>query len=98
MLANPELRDDARHSVSEHKEIDDFLGALADLDTASTEWTETFGKMRHRYEHHIDEEEERCFPPPPRSFPARRKRGSPRFSSAASRRNWSALKPPGGRR
>ena len=62
MLANPELRDDARHSVSEHKEIDDFLGELADLDTASGEWTETFGKLRHRYEHHIDEEEEEMFP------------------------------------
>ena len=62
MLANPDLRDDARHSVSEHKEIDDFLGELAELDTASDEWTETFGKMRHRYEHHIDEEEEEMFP------------------------------------
>lgn len=62
MLANPDLRDDARHSVSEHKEIDDFLGDLADLDSASAEWTETFGKLRHRYEHHIDEEEEEMFP------------------------------------
>ena len=26
MLAKPELRDEARHSVAEHKEIDDFLG------------------------------------------------------------------------
>ena len=62
MLADPDLRDDARHSVSEHKEIDDFLGELAELDSASAEWTETFGKMRHRYEHHIDEEEEEMFP------------------------------------
>ena len=62
MLANPDLRDDARHSVSEHKEIDDFFGELAELDTGSAEWTETFGKMRHRYEHHIDEEEEEMFP------------------------------------
>ena len=62
MLANPDLRDDARHSVSEHKEIDDFFGELAGLDPASSEWTETFGKMRHRYEHHIDEEEEEMFP------------------------------------
>lgn len=62
MLANPDLRDDARHSVSEHKEIDDFLGELADLDPASDAWEETFGKMRHRYEHHIDEEEEEMFP------------------------------------
>lgn len=62
MLGNPDLRDEARHSVSEHKEIDDFLGELNDLDIASAEWTETFEKMRHRYLHHIDEEEEEMFP------------------------------------
>ena len=62
MLANPELRDDARHSVSEHKEVDDFLGELMEADPASDEWTDTFEKMRHRYLHHIDEEEEEMFP------------------------------------
>jgi hypothetical protein len=62
MLAKPDLRDDAKHSVAEHKEIDDFMGELSDLDTASPEWLEKFGEMRHRYEHHIDEEEEEMFP------------------------------------
>ncbi|WP_066798354.1 hemerythrin domain-containing protein [Sphingomonas soli] len=62
MLANPDLRDEARHSVSEHKEIDDFFGELAELDPKSAEWTAKFKEMRHRYEHHIDEEEEEMFP------------------------------------
>ncbi|MDH7975551.1 hemerythrin domain-containing protein [Sphingomonas sp. AR_OL41] len=62
MLAMPNLRDNARHSVSEHKEIDDFFGELADLDPASDAWSERFAAMRHRYEHHIDEEEEEMFP------------------------------------
>lgn len=62
MLAKPDLRDDARHSVSEHKEIDDFFGELADLDSDGDDWMEKFGEMRHRYEHHIDEEEEEMFP------------------------------------
>jgi hypothetical protein len=62
MLADPDLREDARHSVSEHKEVDDFLGELMDLDFGSKEWDEKFGEMRHRYEHHIDEEEEEMFP------------------------------------
>ncbi|MET0247548.1 MAG: hemerythrin domain-containing protein [Sphingomonas sp.] len=62
MLANPDLRDEARHSVSEHKEVDDFFGDLAEMTFGSAEWEETFGKMRHRYEHHIDEEEEEMFP------------------------------------
>lgn len=62
MLADPDLRDDARHSVSEHKEVDDYLGELAKLEFGSSEWDAVFGKMRHRYEHHIEEEEEEMFP------------------------------------
>ncbi len=62
MLANPDLRDDARHSVSEHKEVDDLLGELVETDVDSDEWTAKFGELKHRYEHHIDEEEEEMFP------------------------------------
>lgn len=62
MLARPELRDEARHSVSEHKEIDDFFTELLELDPTSCGWTEKFEEMRHRYEHHIGEEEEEMFP------------------------------------
>jgi hypothetical protein len=62
MLGDPELRDDARHSVSEHKEVDDLIGEMMDLDFASDEWESRFFHMRHRYEHHIDEEEEDMFP------------------------------------
>ena len=62
MLGMPDLRDDARHSVSEHKEIDDFLGELNDMDMSSSGWLVKFKEMRHRYEHHIDEEEEEMFP------------------------------------
>ena len=62
MLGCPDLRDDARHSVSEHKEIDDKLGELVDADIGSRDWNEAFGELRHRYLHHIDEEEEEMFP------------------------------------
>jgi hemerythrin superfamily protein len=62
MLANPDLRDEARHSVSEHKEIDDFLGELVEEDPSSDKWAKTFKDLRHRYLHHIDEEEEEMFP------------------------------------
>ncbi len=62
MLGNPDLRDEARHSVSEHKEIDDFLAELSDIDMSSPAWKRKFDEMRHRYEHHIDEEEEEMVP------------------------------------
>jgi len=62
MLAKPDLRDEARHSVSEHKEIDDYLGELVETDMSSSAWLVKFKEMRHRYLHHIDEEEEDMFP------------------------------------
>jgi hemerythrin superfamily protein len=62
MLGCPDLREDARHSVSEHKEVDDMLGELVEADVNSDLWEETFARMRHRYLHHIDEEEEEMFP------------------------------------
>jgi hemerythrin superfamily protein len=62
MLANPELRDEARHSVSEHKEVDDMLGELVEKDTTSLFWMSKFRTMRDRYLHHIDEEEQEMFP------------------------------------
>lgn len=62
MLARPDLREDARHSVSEHKEVDDLLGELVQMDIESDEWAELFEKLRERYTHHIDEEEEDMFP------------------------------------
>ena len=62
MLQDPDLREEGQHSVSEHKEIDDFLEELQETDMSSPGWLATFKKMRHRYEHHIDEEEEEIFP------------------------------------
>lgn len=62
MLADPDLRDEAQHSVAEHKEIEDFLTELYEMDFASTGWLTRFRTMKHRYLHHIDEEEEEMFP------------------------------------
>jgi hemerythrin superfamily protein len=62
MLRKPETTDETRHSVAEHKEIEDLLNDLAAADTSSDEWTAKFEHLRHRYTHHIDEEEEENFP------------------------------------
>jgi len=62
MLANPDLRDEAQHSVAEHKEIEDFLTELYEMDFSSTGWLTRFRSMKERYLHHIDEEEEEMFP------------------------------------
>lgn len=62
MLAHPDLRDEAQHSVAEHKEIEDFLTELYEMDFASSGWLTRFRTMKDRYLHHIDEEEEDMFP------------------------------------
>lgn len=62
MLGRAELRDEAQHSVTEHKEIDDLLTELFEMDFGSTGWLTRFRTMKHRYLHHIDEEEEEMFP------------------------------------
>jgi DNA-binding transcriptional MerR regulator len=61
MLKRPDLRHEGQHSVSEHKEIEDYLEELTETDMSSPGWKATFDKMRHRYEHHIEEEEEEIF-------------------------------------
>ena len=62
MLARPDLREDAQHSVAEHKEIDDYLEELQEQPFNGPEWRETFAKLKKRYLHHIEEEEEEMFP------------------------------------
>ena len=62
MLADPELRHDGQHSVAEHKELDDLIMKMDELDPSSREWTEKLKKLSHDYLHHIEEEEKDMFP------------------------------------
>lgn len=68
MLGDPDLQEDGRHSVAEHKEIDDLLGALQKTDMDDASWNAQFEELRHRYQHHIDEEEEEMFPAAEKEF------------------------------
>ena len=52
----------ARHSVAEHHELDELMQELDELDMSSPGWLTRFKKLRHDYEHHIDEEEQDIFP------------------------------------
>lgn len=74
MLARPDLREDAQHSVSEHKEIDDYLEELAELPFNGDAWRETFAVMKKRYLHHIEEEEKEMFPDAARELSAEEER------------------------
>lgn len=61
VMREPKTTDDARHAVAEHKQIDDVLADLAARDMASPGWLRRFEKLKHKYLHHIREEEQEQF-------------------------------------
>ena len=54
-------QDKARHSVSEHKELDDFVEQLEEYDMSGSQWLQTAKELAHRLTHHLDEEEHEVF-------------------------------------
>lgn len=62
LMANSEGQPEGRHSVAEHKEVDDILQELNEMDMSSPGWLTRFKTLKERYEHHIEEEEEDIFP------------------------------------
>lgn len=61
LMENPEGQDEARHSVAEHKELDDIMEELQEIDFSSPGWLKRFGTLKHEYEHHMEEEENEIF-------------------------------------
>lgn len=62
LMATEEGQPEGRHSVAEHKELDDLMEELNETDFSSPAWLTKFKTLKHRYEHHIDEEEADIFP------------------------------------
>ncbi len=61
LMAKSDGQDDARHSVSEHKEMDDIIEELQSIEFSSPAWLTRFKTLKHDYEHHMDEEEHDIF-------------------------------------
>jgi len=61
VLRKPEITEDGRHAVAEHKEIDDLLNDLAATQMSSSAWLAKFKKLKEEYLHHIEEEEQEIF-------------------------------------
>jgi hemerythrin superfamily protein len=61
LMERPMGQDDARHSVAEHKELDDIMEELNQMDMSSPGWLTRFKTLKHEYEHHMEEEEEDIF-------------------------------------
>jgi hypothetical protein len=54
-------QDKARHSVAEHKDIDDLIEDLEDKDMSSSGWLVKAKELEHKVTHHLDEEEQEVF-------------------------------------
>ncbi|MBS8241381.1 hemerythrin domain-containing protein [Marinobacter lipolyticus] len=51
----------ARHSVAEHKDMDDLVEELSDIEYSSPQWLQKFKELKHMVTHHLDEEEQEVF-------------------------------------
>ena len=52
----------ARHSVAEHKELDDLVERLEGYELSAPQWLQTARELADRLEHHLTEEEREVFP------------------------------------
>lgn len=61
VLRKPEITEEGRHAVAEHQELEKMLDDLAATDMSSAAWLVKMKKIRDKYLHHIDEEEQEIF-------------------------------------
>ena len=62
LMESDTTQEQARHSVAEHKELDDFVEQLQGYDMSGPQWLQTARELRDRLLHHLDEEETEIFP------------------------------------
>jgi hemerythrin-like domain-containing protein len=62
LMEHDMTQDAARHSVSEHKELDDFVEQLDGYDMTGPQWIQTAEELCERLLHHLEEEEKEIFP------------------------------------
>ncbi|MFN3231078.1 MAG: hemerythrin domain-containing protein [Alphaproteobacteria bacterium] len=62
LIADSDSQEQARHSIAEHKTIDDIVEELDDMDFSSTGWLTRFKTLKDKVEHHMEEEEKDVFP------------------------------------
>lgn len=62
LMEHDMTQDQARHSVAEHKELDDYIEKLEGYDFSASQWLVTARELVDRLAHHLDEEEKEVFP------------------------------------
>jgi hypothetical protein len=62
LIEHDETVDEARHAIAEHHEMDEMVEDIEKAKEGSAEWLESLGKLVHKVEHHLKEEEQKFFP------------------------------------
>ena len=62
LMEHDATQEKARHSVAEHKELDDYVEELSATDMSSPAWLPLAKKLDDRLRHHLAEEEDEVFP------------------------------------
>src|SRR3712207_2629101 len=62
LFEHDETVDEARHAIAEHHQMDEMVEDLEKSEEGSAEWLEMMGKLVHKVEHHLEEEEQKFFP------------------------------------
>lgn len=61
LMSNVLSQDKSRHSVAEHKEMDDRVKELEEMEFTNPNWIRKFSELREKVEHHLEEEEHGVF-------------------------------------
>ncbi len=61
LFQHQDTQEQARHSVSEHKEADDLIEEIGEMSMESSGWLQKFKKLKEDLDHHMEEEEKEVF-------------------------------------
>lgn len=61
LISNDMMQDHARHGIAEHHEIDELIEQLDDTERDASSWLKIAKDLKHKVEHHLEDEEQSFF-------------------------------------
>ena len=61
LISNDMMQEKARHGIAEHHEIDELIEKLENTDYDSSAWLKYAKDLKHKVEHHLEDEEHKFF-------------------------------------
>lgn len=61
LISNDMMQEHARHGIAEHHEIDELIEKLEDTEHDASSWLKIAKDLKHKVEHHLEDEEHSFF-------------------------------------